>query len=229
MGWCNYLEKPNSEHDAQIRPRIRPHRPRPRTAARNVPPVRLGACARRAVALEGIRTVTDRVEPAAREGILHAADGPGVVGAVHGPPAALEDARQRGGGHGGLHEERGEDGRHEGLEGLQDEGGQLAETGAGGGGRVARLVVGGPESAGVDVGVEEAGDGEDGDEDGDGRGYGDRERAAVEVDDAVEGGGQASAQNLAIECANLHGHGEQHDADLWGEELDTRSRSQVAL
>lgn len=45
-------------------------------------------------------------------------------------------------------------------------------------------MVAGVEGARVDVGVEEAGDREDGDEDGDYRGDGEGEREAVEVDDS---------------------------------------------
>ena len=108
------------------------------------------------------------------------------MGTVALGPAVLEDARLAGRGHGALQEERGEDGGDEGLEGLQDEGRQLEEaTAGGGGGQWWRLVVGGVEGARVDVGVEEAGYGEDGDEDGDGWGDGEGKREAVEVDDSV--------------------------------------------
>ena len=115
-----------------------------------------------AVPLEGVRPVPDGMQPAAGERILHAADSLAIMRPVPGRPLSLEDARQRGRGHGGLGQERGEDDGHEGLEGLQDEGCELEETGLAGSGGEVVAVAGGVEYAGVDVGVEEAGDGEDG-------------------------------------------------------------------
>lgn len=94
-----------------------------------------------AVPLEGVRPVPDGVQPAAGERVLHAADGLAIMRPVPGGPLPLEDARLRGRGHGGLGEERGEDGGHEGLEGLQDKGCELEETGArGSGGEVVASV-----------------------------------------------------------------------------------------
>lgn len=78
------------------------------------------------------------MQAAAVEAVLDLPEGGRVVGAEQGGPATLEGAAQACRGDGAFEEEGGEDGGDEGLEDLEDEGGELVEAGGegrrGGGG-----------------------------------------------------------------------------------------------
>ena len=149
-------------------------------------------------ARERISTIPYRVQPAAVEAVLDMTDAVGVVGAEQRAPAVLEDTAEALGRDDALEEESGEDSGHEGLQNLEDERRELVKA-VESRGRGRAAVMGAVEEAWVDVGVEEAGDGEDGGEDGDDGGEGEGKGSCVVVNDSMR---RISTLYLTPSCRN---------------------------
>lgn len=127
---------------------------------------------------ERIGPVAHGVQATAVVGVLYEHDVVGVLGLVQLVPLVVDEEGERGGGDDAFEEEGGEDGGDDGLQALQDDGGEARGDAAG------REGVGGAEEVRVYVGVEEGGYGEDDAEDGDDGGEGEGEVVCVVVDDA---------------------------------------------
>lgn len=119
---------------------------------------------------EWIRPVVNGRIAAALERVLDEPDRVAVAGGVQVRPLRIEDAVERLGRREAANQHGGERGGEDGLEALEDDGGDALEPVAvgGGGGGVA-------EEVWVDKGVDEGGHGEDDGEDGDGGGDGEGE------------------------------------------------------
>lgn len=212
-GWKTHLQQPHGDDDGEIPPGAALQRGRPRAdAGRRAAPLG-GAVNARGSARERPGAVLDRVQAAAVEGVLDAADGVGVVGAPHALPPRREDTGAGVGGDEVGEEERTEDGRHGELEGLQGRGQQRAPGAAvAGAGRAGEL--------GVVEGIYGCEYGEEDGEDGQGWGYRQREGCGVDVlvaakrscENVSDGDGASESGRRSQLC--LHGNGEQNQNKL---------------
>lgn len=152
---------------------------------------------------KGPGAVARRVEAAAVEGILDAADSVAVVGRPEGLPRGLHGAAEDAVAHEALGEERREDGGQEALERLED--GRVGGGHAGGppAGRRLGLVDAHPA-----VEVEDVGGADDGEEDGDdGEGRGKQEAQVARADmfiAVVPARGLVNLRGIQLDGANGH-------------------------